>query len=86
MKPDEHKYVKSRILAYTEEKGGRSRRSGTGSAHCELAPYRAGKLGKNLLAARQVSRRGGSLTCELKGMRVLLSGCAVTVMETSITF
>jgi len=23
MKPDEHKYVKSRILAYTEEKGGR---------------------------------------------------------------
>lgn len=58
----------------------------TGSAHCELAPYRAVKLGKNLLAARQVSRRGGSLSCELKGERVLLSGCAVTVMETTITF
>jgi len=58
----------------------------TGFAHCELAPYRDGKLGKNLLAARQVSRRGGSLSCELKGERVLLSGCAVTVMETTITF
>ena len=57
-----------------------------GSAHCELAPYWAVKLGRNMLAARQVSRRGGSLTCELKGERVLLSGSAVTVMETTITF
>ncbi|MDP2110237.1 MAG: PhzF family phenazine biosynthesis protein [Thiobacillus sp.] len=58
----------------------------TGSAHCTLAPYWAGRLGKRLLSARQVSKRGGSLTCELKGDRVLLSGSAVTVMEAEITF
>ena len=58
----------------------------TGSAHCTLAPYWAGRLGKRLLSARQVSKRCGSLTCELKGDRVLLSGSAVTVMEAEITF
>ncbi|MBN1278694.1 MAG: PhzF family phenazine biosynthesis protein [Chlorobiaceae bacterium] len=69
-----------------KRKGGVPEDPVTGSAHCELAPYRAVKLGKNLLASRQISRLVGSLTCELKGERVLLSGCAVTVMETSITF
>jgi len=58
----------------------------TGSAHCALAPYWAGRLGKRFLSARQLSKRGGSLTCELKGDRVLLSGSAVTVMEAEITF
>ena len=58
----------------------------TGSAHCTLAPYWAGRLGKRRLSARQVSKRGGSLTCELKGDRVLLSGAAVTVIEAEITF
>lgn len=58
----------------------------TGSAHCELAPYWAGKLDKNILTAKQVSRRGGNITCELKGDRVLLSGCAVTFMEAEISF
>lgn len=58
----------------------------TGSAHCALAPYWAGHLGKRLLSARQVSKRGGSLTCELKGDRVLLSGSAVTVIEAEIAF
>jgi len=58
----------------------------TGSAHCALAPYWAKRLGKNVLTARQVSKRGGTIGCELKGDRVILSGSAVTVMETSITF
>jgi PhzF family phenazine biosynthesis protein len=58
----------------------------TGSAHCALAPYWAKRLGKNVLTARQVSRRGGNIGCELKTDRVILSGSAVTVMETSITF
>jgi PhzF family phenazine biosynthesis protein len=58
----------------------------TGSAHCELAPYWAGRLGKTTLTARQVSRRGGSLSCEVKGDRVLLAGHAVTVMEAEIAF
>lgn len=58
----------------------------TGSAHCELAPYWANRLGKNLLTAKQVSRRGGSMTCEMKADRVILSGCAVTFMEADIAF
>ncbi len=36
----------------------------TGSAHCTLMPYWAGRLGRNTLHARQVSRRGGELWCE----------------------
>ena len=37
----------------------------TGSAHCTLVPYWAERLGKSRLRARQVSRRGGDLACEL---------------------
>lgn len=57
----------------------------TGSAHCTLAPYWAGRLGKRRLSARQVSRRGGSLMCELADARVLLSGSAITFMEAEMT-
>jgi PhzF family phenazine biosynthesis protein len=56
----------------------------TGSAHCMLAPYWANKLGKNTLSARQVSKRGGFLTCEVMGNRVELSGGAVTFMEAEL--
>ena len=58
----------------------------TGSAHCELAPYWASKLGKTNLTAKQVSKRGGNLVCELTRDRVLLSGSAVTIMEAKIDF
>ena len=57
----------------------------TGSAHCTLAPYWSDRLGKDTLAARQVSRRGGDILCEVKGSRVLLSGSAVTIMVATIT-
>lgn len=57
-----------------------------GSAHCELAPYWASKLGKNILTAKQVSKRGGDITCEVKADRVFLSGRAVTFMEGEIAF
>ena len=57
----------------------------TGSSHCELAPYWANKLGTNTLSAKQLSRRGGNLTCEVLGNRVLLSGGAVTFMEAEIS-
>jgi predicted PhzF superfamily epimerase YddE/YHI9 len=53
----------------------------TGSAHCELAPFWANKLGKNILRAKQVSKRGGNITCEVRAGRVLLSGRAITFME-----
>jgi len=58
----------------------------TGSAHCALAPYWARKLGKRILSAKQVSKRGGNLICEVRADRVALSGCAVTFMEAEIAF
>lgn len=53
----------------------------TGSAHCELAPYWARRLGKNTFQAQQISPRGGDLGVVLTGARVLISGRAVTVMR-----
>ena len=58
----------------------------TGSAHCALAPYWAEKLGKHRLSARQVSKRGGNVLCEVKADRVFLTGHAVTFMEADISF
>ena len=49
----------------------------TGSAHCTLIPYWAERLSKTKLTARQLSRRGGELTCELVGDRVKIGGQAV---------
>ncbi|MCB9878089.1 MAG: PhzF family phenazine biosynthesis isomerase [Planctomycetes bacterium] len=56
----------------------------TGSAHCALAPYWAGKLGKTDLKGYQASARGGEVECQLAGDRVLLRGSAVTVMRATI--
>jgi predicted PhzF superfamily epimerase YddE/YHI9 len=49
----------------------------TGSAHCTLTPYWAERLQKKSLSARQISRRGGELTCEDRGDRVKISVQAV---------
>ena len=50
----------------------------TGSAHCNIVPYWAEKLGTQKIVAKQISKRGGDLWCELKGDRVLMSGhCAL---------
>ncbi len=57
----------------------------TGSAHCELAPYWSARLAQASLKARQLSRRGGELHCELKGDRVALAGRAVTFMVGEIS-
>lgn len=57
----------------------------TGSAHCISAPYWAKKLGKNKLLARQLSKRGGTLTCEVDGDRVFLTGKAIPYLEGEIT-
>jgi PhzF family phenazine biosynthesis protein len=53
----------------------------TGSAHCTLVPYWAQRLGKTVLEARQVSRRGGALSCRLEGDRVIMAGHAVLYMS-----
>jgi PhzF family phenazine biosynthesis protein len=56
----------------------------TGSAHCTLVPYWAKRLGKTDLEARQVSPRGGTLHCTLKGDRVELAGNAVVYLQGTI--
>jgi len=48
-----------------------------GSAHCNFIPFWTNRLGKNKLVARQLSKRGGTLYCELVGDRVKISGSAV---------
>lgn len=50
----------------------------TGSAHCSLIPYWAARLQKKKMVARQLSERSGTLFCEDKGDRVLISGQAKT--------
>jgi PhzF family phenazine biosynthesis protein len=57
----------------------------TGSAHCTLIPYWAERLGKSRLEARQLSRRGGRLSCGLNGDRVTIAGRAVLYLEGTIT-
>jgi len=52
----------------------------TGSAHCYLAPYWAGRLGKTEMSAYQASSRGGEVRMRLVGERVILGGQAVTVL------
>ena len=56
----------------------------TGSAHTTLTPFWAGKLGKTKLTAKQISKRGGVLECELKNDRVLISGKCKTYLKGEI--
>jgi PhzF family phenazine biosynthesis protein len=53
----------------------------TGSAHCNIVPYWAQKLGKTELLCEQASARGGLLYCTLSGNRVLMSGYVVLYMN-----
>jgi PhzF family phenazine biosynthesis protein len=57
----------------------------TGSAHCILAPLYAQKLGRAALKFHQAyPGRGGDLETELKSDRVILSGQAVTMLESRL--
>lgn len=56
----------------------------TGAIHCTLIPYWADQLGKDKLFARQISKRGGELFCELAGDRVRIGGRAVTYLKGEI--
>ena len=53
----------------------------TGSAHTNLIPYWAKRLGKSRLRARQLSPRGGELLCEDLGERVAIGGRAAPYLE-----
>jgi len=56
----------------------------TGSAHCVSAPFWAERLDKTTLKARQVSERGGNMTCSLNDDRVDLFGTAVLYLKGEI--
>jgi PhzF family phenazine biosynthesis protein len=53
----------------------------TGSAHCYLAPFWAGRMGKADLTGFQASERTGLVRCRASQDRVYLSGRAVTVFR-----
>ncbi len=56
----------------------------TGSAHCQLIPYWAERLGKTRLNARQISPRGGALVCAIEADRVTIGGQARLYLEGTI--
>jgi len=58
----------------------------TGSAHTSLTPYWAKVLGKNEFKARQISARGGELTCTLIGERVKIAGRVTPYLIGEIAF
>ena len=57
----------------------------TGSAHTSLVPFWAKKLKKSQFKAKQISKRGGDLVCEIKENRVFISGQAVCFMRGEIS-
>lgn len=56
----------------------------TGSAHTLLTPYWSRRLSKNDLIAKQLSARGGEMTCQLKGEKVNISASAKTIIKGSL--
>jgi len=57
----------------------------TGSIHCALVPYWAGRLGKSKIHAYQASERGGELFCEFDGERVFIGGYVVKYLVGEIS-
>jgi PhzF family phenazine biosynthesis protein len=57
----------------------------TGSAHCLLAPFWAEQLNKNVLNARQISARSGTLECRVLSDRVELVGHAIDYMKGNLS-
>ncbi|HQZ49972.1 MAG: PhzF family phenazine biosynthesis protein [Chitinophagaceae bacterium] len=56
----------------------------TGSAHSQLIPFWSNKLGKDIMQAKQLSKRGGDIYCEQKGERVIMGGQCVFYMKGEI--
>lgn len=53
----------------------------TGSAFCALGPFWADRLGRDELVGHQASARGGIVRVTVRGDRVGVAGCAVTVLQ-----
>lgn len=56
----------------------------TGSTHTYLTPFWSERLKKDNLQAKQLSKRGGVLHCELNGERVKISGNATLYLKGEI--
>ena len=56
----------------------------TGFAYTQLAPYWASMIGSKRFSVKQMSSRGGELTCEIVDDRVLISGKAIKYLEGKI--
>jgi predicted PhzF superfamily epimerase YddE/YHI9 len=57
----------------------------TGSSFSQLVPYWAKRLGKDTLLAKQISKRGGIVKCQLRDDRVIISGQATSYMQARIS-
>ena len=57
----------------------------TGSSHCTLIPFWSHRLQKQTLIARQLSTRGGELTCTDHGIRVSIAGRATPYLVGTIS-
>ncbi|WP_422770251.1 PhzF family phenazine biosynthesis protein [Plantactinospora sp. WMMC1484] len=57
----------------------------TGSAHSQIAPYWAERLGRTWLTARQLSARGGTVHCDVDGDRVRLRGSYRRYLDGAVT-
>lgn len=57
----------------------------TGSAHTTLIPYWSKKLGKSIMTAKQLSKRGGTLYCEHRIDRVKIGGKAIHYLTGTIS-
>ena len=51
----------------------------SGVAQCSLVPFWAAELGRYKLKSRQLSARGGTMDCELKGSRVVITGACTSI-------
>jgi len=56
----------------------------TGSVHCTLIPFWSERLGKEEMAAMQLSKRGGTLYCKDCGDRVKIAGKAALYLQGEI--
>lgn len=53
----------------------------SGVAQCSLVPYWAKRLGRTTLQSRQLSERGGRMTCTSRGDSVIVAGPCRTIVE-----
>ncbi len=58
----------------------------TGSSHCCLGYYWEKRLGKSEFAARQLSKRGGTIRVKVSGDRIILGGQAITVLKGDLLY